>query len=312
MIRPFAWRDLPLLYRMRRRMLILDSRRACIASPPMLHDILLNAPIFRNSYCTLVSDNGPRSAGRHFGRFYHRPGCRHAQLCFLGPEEQLHEGEGNLLLEALITAAGERGAHMLIAEADEQNAGFLSLRNAGFIIYTRQRIWKVSAKTMPPAQVSQWRTAVPEDIPSMQNLYLNLVPPMVQQVEPDPFTNHHFWVNWRGQELNGFLEVVQGPKGIRLQPYFHPAVRTIDDLLIGFLQQYRPIPGSDVYVCIRAYQGGFAAPLLALDFVPWSDQAVMARRLTAMVQQGVHAGRPAIEGAQAEVSAPMTQMDTQG
>ena len=239
--------------------------------------------------------------------------CRHAQLCFLGPEEQLLEGEGNLLLEALITAAGDRGAHMLIAEADEQNAGFLSLRKAGFIIYTRQRIWKASAKTMPSAQVSQWRTAVPEDIPSMQNLYLNLVPPMVQQVEPDPFTNHHFWVNWRGQELNGFLEVVQGPKGIRLQPYFHPAVRTIDDPADRFSPAVSPLTRQRC-LCLhsRPIQGGFAAPLLALDFVPWSDQAVMARRLTAMVQQGVHAGRPAIEGAQAEVSAPMTQMDTQG
>ncbi|MBN2555025.1 MAG: hypothetical protein JXA97_03715 [Anaerolineales bacterium] len=312
MIRSFAWRDLPLLYRMRRRMLILDSHRACIASPPMLHDILLNAPIFRNYYCALVSDTGGGAAGQQFGRFHHRPGYRHAQLCFIGPVEQLDEEHGNLLLEALIAAAGERGAHMLIAEADEQSVGFLPLRNAGFIIYARQRIWKAGAITTPSAQTSIWRTAVPEDIPAMQNLYLNLVPPMVQQVEPGPFTNHHFWVNWSGQELNGILEVVQGPTGIRLQPYFHPAVRTIDDLLIGFLRQYRPLPGSDVYVCVRSYQGGFAAPLLALGFVPWSDQAVMGRRLTAMVQQGVHAGMPLIDGAQAEISAPMTHMDTQG
>jgi len=312
MVNPVSWRDLPWLYRMRRRMLILDSRRAYTNTPLSLQNILLSDLLIDNNSCTLVASSGGLRAQRIVGQFHHRGGHRHARLAFLGPEERLYGQEALGLLDELIRSSGERGAHMLIAEVDEKCAALDLLRRSGFAVYARQCIWKSGPEHgLTPAAPSLWRTAVPSDLAAMQVLYTHLVPPMVQQVEPKPFTNGQFWVHWKGQELLAILEVIRGPLGVRLQPYFHPAVRMIEDLLLQVLQQYLPLGNIPAYVCIRSYQGGFSAPLESLGFVPWSDQAVMVRRLTAAVAQRALKALPALEGTQAEPSAPMSRYTTQ-
>ena len=259
----------------------------------------------------MIAGGGKLRGQRIIGQVHHRSKHRHARLAFLGPEDQLFGQNALALLDELIRASGENGAQMLIADVDEESAALDLLRRSGFAICARQRIWKVSPEHhFPPATPSPWRTAAPEDLPAMQSLYTNLVPPMVQQIEPNPFTNGQFWVHWNGPELLAILEVIRGPLGVRLQPYFHPAVRQIEELLLQVIQHYLPLSKRPMFVCVRSYQGGFAAPLEKLGFTPWNDQAVMVRRLTVSVTQRALAPLPSLEG-QAEVSAPISRYKTQ-
>lgn len=312
MTRPFALRDIPWLYRMRRRMLVLDSRQAYTQPTLMLHDLLFNHADLSSTYCRLIEGDGARRSGRIIGQIYHRPGHRHARLSFLGPEERLGQASTTALLEGLIAEAGQRGAHMLIAEVDEQSTVFELLRHAGFAIFARQRIWHIQRPPVEaPASISsQWRTATPEDRNALHHLYINLIPPLVQQVDPDPFANNHrFWVHCHNGDLVAILDVTRGPLGVRLQPYFHPAVQSIQSLLTNFLARYGAAAQTDLYVCVRSYQGGFAMPLQELGFSPCSDQAVMVRRLTAAVHQNVPASLPALDGTQPEPTAPISRYD---
>lgn len=312
MTRPFALRDIPWLYRMRRRMLVLDSRQAYTQPTLMLHDLLFNHADLSSLYCRLIEDDGARRPGRIIGQFYHRPGQRHARLSFLGPEERLEQASTTALLEGLIAEAGQRGAHMLIAEVDEKSTIFELLRHTGFAIFARQRIWHTQQPPLetPMTTAAQWRTATPEDRHTMQHLYINIVPPLVQQVDPDPFeSNHHFWVHCQGGDMVAILDVTRGPLGVRLQPYFHPAVQPIQALLTNFLTHYRAAAETSLYVCVRSYQGGFALPMQELGFSPCSDQAVMVRRLTAAVHQNVTASLPALDGTQPEPTAPISRYD---
>jgi len=312
MTRPFGWRDLPWLYRMRHRMLILDSRRAYTHPPLMLHDLLFNHGDISNAYCRLVEYGGQARSNRIVGQLCHRPGHRHARLSFIGPEDRLDQPGTTALLEGLISEAGLRGAHMLVADVDEDNPVFEHLRRAGFAIFARQRIWHSTAAPLEIAKAfpSLWRTASPGDRPAMQRLYASLVPPLVQQIDPAPFTDHHaYWVHWRGDALLGILDVTRGPLGVRLQPFFHPEVQSVRGLVTNFLAHYRPTPDTALFVCVRSYQGGIGLPLQDLGFSPCCDQAVMVRRLTAAVHENSAAMLPTLDGKQAEASAPISRYD---
>ena len=306
MIRPMDWRDLAMLHRLRSRGLCLDSQLDSTRGPDAFHDALLDPFSRSRNTCTLIARSDDAIAVGQFTRQ-----IRHvfARLTFLGPVEALSLSPGLNLVDALSQAAGSHNIHHLIAEIDEHSPAFELLRRAGFAVYARQRIWQHSLPlSIDPERIDvDWRLEAATDVAAIRSLYQNLVPGLVQQVEAPPSSNDRSLVRWRQEELLGYLEMEDGPRGLWVQAYIHPAVERTDDLLISFLKHVNTSTQKPLYFCVRSYQAGLSRILQDLGFVPRSDQAVMVKRLTVAMRDRVSAALPAIEGTQPEPTAPITQ-----
>lgn len=315
-IRTFDWRHVALLARVRDLGLCLDSQLAFTRGAHALQNALLDPFIRGKSAITLVSRNGDIEA---VGQCIYRSDAPNARLSFFGPAEALDSDAGLKLLESLAAAVGEHGAPNLIAEVDERSDAFERLRSAGFAIYARQRIWRlVEAKEdFEPAESDNWRFETvesdiwrvekTEDKIAAQSLYHNIVPGLVQQVEPPPTRPGHNLVYWREGELLGYLDVERGSLGTWIQPYFHPAVEGFQGLLGAHLKQVRG--DRPVYVCVRSYQSWMSRPLERLWFEPAVDQAVMVKRLAIGVRSQVASPLPAVEGTYPEPTAPIARIE---
>jgi hypothetical protein len=312
-IRAFDWRDFALLQRVRNRGICLHSQLNYTRGPHSFQATLLEMFTRGRSFHTLVarpeSDHGVEAL-EHVQIHDNQP---QAHLAYLTPEEALGSASGLGLLEAAARLAGQHGCQTLIAEVDENSVAFEALRKAGFGVYARQRIWQLNQSFSGDLEPKEraWRPEIRRDHNAIQSLYLNIVPAMVQQVEPPPQKHGRGLVYWMEGEMLGYLDLARGPRGIWIQPYFHPAAHLSDDLLAGFIQGFAPSASKPVFVCVRSYQGGLGGSLDRLGFAPCSDQAVMVKRLAHMVSDRARASLPAIEGTQPEPTAPFAHFDHQ-
>jgi hypothetical protein len=316
MIRSFDWRDLSLLHRVRHRGLCLDSQLAYTRGPNVLQHALLDMLNPGRAAHTLVLRPGGQAS---IGQVLVRAGRTGAHIAFISPAEVLEDKEGVELLDALARAAGERGAHSLIAEVDEDSPAFESLRRSGFAIYSRQRIWECrpeapAARAAAPGSPSAagWRLESPADSVAITGLYANLVPALVQQVEPPPTDHEQGLVHWRQGELLGYLGMNSGPRGVWVQPYFHPAAEDPERLLAQALEEIQDRRTRPLYMCVRSYQSWMTAPLHELGFQARADQAVMVKRLAVSLRQVQPALMPALEGTLPKPTAPFTQTRADG
>ena len=309
-IRPYDWRDLILLHRLRNRGMCLDTRLMFTRGVLALRHAPLSTLIPGGNVCTLVSraDNSDELPAA--GQFLIRNNQLPARLVFISPREILSRPEGASLLEAMAHVAGERGAPALIAEIDERDPAADILHAAGFAIYSRQRILRLDSAVEVKAVLDEetWRSATDRDYIAIQSLYTNLVPALVQQVEPPPSRYEQGLVYWSQGELLGFLDIERGPQGIWVQPYFHPAAELDDNLLSGFLLGFSPSQNCPLFICVRSYQGGLSQSLNQLGFEPCSSQAVMVKRLATPVRRPVLGKIPALDGTQPEPSAPFANI----
>jgi hypothetical protein len=85
-------------------------------------------------------------------------------------------------------------------------------------------------------------------------LYANLVPGLVQQVEPSPVNQIRGLVYYRGSELLAFVELKYGPRGIWVQPFIHPDAENVVEPIFSFLNDLPYRRSRPVYVCVRSYQ----------------------------------------------------------
>lgn len=312
MIRPFDWRDLHLLHRIRHRGLCLDSQLAYTRGPNVLQYALLDMLSPGRMAHTLVLRPGGEAS---IGQVQLPAGRNGAHIVFISPAEVLEERGGAELLEAMARAAAEHGAHNLIAEVDEDSPAFESLRRAGFAIYSRQRIWRRVPSSPPAARPAAeaapvWRPETPADEMAVAGLYANLVPALVQQVEPPPARHDRGLVHWRQGELLGYLGVNTGPRGVWVQPYFHPAAEDPEQLLAQSLEDlHDPRP---LHMCVRSYQSWMTAPLHDLGFEALADQAVMVKRLAVSLRQPQPVLIPAMEGTLPKPTAPFSRTRIDG
>jgi hypothetical protein len=302
MIRSFDWRDLGLLHRVHDDGLCLDSQLAFTRGSNTLQTLLLDMITPGRSACTLVARSEDEEDQDAIGQILHRAGEPHARLSFIGPTDAMTSPSCSRLLDALSHTAGERGAQHLIAEVDEQSSIFEHIRKAGFAIYARQRIWRLDGKPnldLPPKS-NAWRAETETDESSINHLYLNIVPALVQQVELPPRVDRGDYVHCSEGELLGYLDIERGSLGVWVDPYFHPAVENLDELLTSFLASYRDNQKRPLYFPVRSYQGWIGHALERIGFEPCSDQAVMVKRLAVPVRKPAIASLPAVEGTHPE------------
>jgi hypothetical protein len=243
------------------------------------------------------------------GQFIHLPGNAISHLTFLAPDHALDAGLVCGLLEYMIVLSGERGAMRLLADADEHSHVFETLRQCGFAIYNRQRIWRfMPQNNRIRSSGHAWRVATDQDVIPVRNLYNNLVPGLVQQIEPFSLQRPRGMVYYQNGELLAYLELKLGHRGVWVQPFIHPDAEDAPSHLLDFIGKVSGRQKRPIYVCIRSYQSWLEPAIEDMGAQAGQRQAVMVRQLIMPQKVTRPFAIPALEGGQTEVSAPIAQL----
>ena len=287
-IRPLDLLDLPMLSRYRNEALPLDSTRALTRGNPLgAGGFLAHLNLARHVYSAVSKENGTSL----LGSVIHTRGETFARLLYLAPAAQLTHPGLSPLIEHLSAEAGGWGAFHVTAEVDETSEAFIALRNSGFAVYAWQRMWNVSS-VAETGQRSDWRRIREVDLQAVQNLYHQIVPPLIQPVEPVPRRA----VGMICQDgMKCYVSLSSGALGIVLTPLIHPDATDVGTKLASLIAQLPDRRGRPVYLCVRSYQAWLEPALADLGAQASARQAVMVKHLARLVkeEQAVKAVQPA-------------------
>ena len=293
MIRLFQLRDLPLVHRLGERGVAFEAESALIDSPHPVRNALVNRLVGRK-YFTYVWKSDSKE-GSAFVQVRCEEDCSAARLIFLGASSAAGEEEDQngidediwlTLLDDLIVATGSRGAHNLIAEVHETGPEFPVIRQAGFAVYTRQDIW-ISEEFSEADNHAELRDFRELDDWDVFVLYSNIVPRLIQSVEPNPpIHTGNNWVLREGDELSAHVHINDGPVASWMRLFIHPNAHTKPKSIIqAALAAGQPSKERPVYCCVRRYQSWLQGPLQEAGFRYWGSQAVMVKHMTKAVKQ---------------------------
>jgi hypothetical protein len=306
-VRLFDWRDLPALYNYRNKSVFLHSSLVLTRGSWTISGALLSSFAPTAGISTYVSVDNGDTDHKLIGQTIQTPGSQIAQLTFLAPEEALDSGALPGLLEYLSGQAISGGAFRLLADVEEGTMVFDALRVVGFAIYARQRIWQlVGSPSAEPTGVT-WRTATDRDVIAIRSLYNNLMPGLVQQVEPFLADRLSGLVHYQEGTLLGYVELKYGHRGVWVQPFIHPDAEHVADGVIDLVQNLPRRLSRPLYICVRSYQSWLEPRVEELGAKPGPRQALMVKHL-AIPKKAVRSyALPAIEGGRPEVTTPITQ-----
>lgn len=306
-IRTFDWRDLPALHRYRQQSVFLHSSLVLTRGPMLISGALLSivAPAMGISTSVIVDDRDKDQM--LIGQSIHSLGSQSAQLTFLTPDEALDSEGLSPLLEHLSAQAVGRGAFRLLADVDEDTQAFEALHQAGFAIYARQRIWQLKGIPGRPSVTTDWRHASERDLIPVRSLYSNIIPGLVQQVEPFPAERLNGLIYRQGDDLLAYVELKYGHQGVWAQPFVDPDLEDVTGRMADLLANLPNRFSRPVYLCVRSYQSWLESAMEELGGEPGLRQAMMVKHL-AIPQKALRAvSLPNLEGGRPEVSAPISQ-----
>jgi len=287
-IRPLDLLDLPTLYRYRGEVLSLDTARLLTRGNPLgAMGLMAYLNPDRHIYSAVASENGAAL----LGGISHTNGDSFAKLLYLAPAVQLTHPGLTALVEHLTAEAGEWGSFHVLAEVDETSEAFPPLRAAGFSVYAWQRIWDLSAvNSQQPAD--GWRKIAAVNLPAVQSLHYQIVPPLLQPIEPEPRRASGLICP---EGARCYVNVSQGMYGILLTPLIHPEATGVAQKIAGLLNHISDRRNRPVYLCVRSYQAWLEPVLEDLGAKVSQRQAVMVKHLARVIkdEQLARATQPA-------------------
>jgi len=303
------WRDLPALHRFRNQSVYLDSSLVLTRGTMLMPGALLSSLAPATGVFTAVSNGKNHEQSIVFGQVIHLQGWQFARLTFLTPDDALSSETVSPLLEYLITLCGQRGALRMIAEVDDQTLAFDALHAENFVIYARQRIWKFAEQPLAIPGSNPWQTAVSQDVIEIRSLCNNLVPGLVQQMEPYSAQNPRGLVYYQRGTLLAYADLKYGHRGVWVQPFIHPAAEDVSEQLAQLFWRISSRHTRPVYLCVRSYQSWLEPILESLGGQEGPRQAVIARHLAIAQKAARPVALPAREAGQPEVTAPIAQSE---
>lgn len=289
-IRPLDILDIPTLARYRNDVLTLDNARALTRGHPLgAMGLLAYVNPVRHIYAAVA--NGTNDS--LLGGIIHTRGDTYAKLLYIAPGSRLEHPELISLLEHLSVEAGNWKAFHVLAEVDETSGAFPALRMAGFSVYAWQRMWNVShiqktesGQTRLPerAEGSAWRRMKSVDLPAVQSLHYQIVPPLLHPVEPAPNREIGFVY---AEGMKCYVSVTAGAYGIVLMPLVHPEEKNVSEKLAELVKNFPDRNGRPVYFCVRSYQTWLEPVLEDLGASVAPRQAVMVKHLAHLVKAGL-------------------------
>lgn len=311
-IRSFDWRDLPALHRYRNKSVFLNSLMVLTRGPMLIPGALLSSFPSATGVLTSVSvDNGDTDQTL-IGQAIHTTGSQCAYMTLLAPDGALDSEAVPALLDNLSNRTTKLGAFRLLADVDESTTAFEVLRKAGFGIYARQQIWQLEEQPVGDPVGIDWQTATEADLIAVRSLYHNLIPGLVQHVEPFSDDRLSGFVYRQDGDLLAYAELKYGRRGIWMQPFIHPDAEELAKGLIDLLVHLPYRLSRPVYLCVRSYQSWLEREVEKLGAKPGPRQAMMVKHL-AVPQKAVRSvALPALERGQPEVTTPIAQTRYEG
>ncbi len=297
-IRPIDLLDLPSLYHHRSEAVTLDTARALTRGNPLgAVGLLAYANPARHIYGAIgetkdeSKDDDDWSRRSILGGIIQTRGDHYARLLYLAPVTNLQHPELNSLLENLSNEAGKWGAFHVLAEVEESGEAFIPLRKAGFSVYAWQRMWDVSEVSEATGNAG-WRRVRSVHMTAVQGLYHQIVPPLLQPIEPVP-NDPTGWMY--DEDTKCYIGVTHGVYGIVLLPLIHPEATEVSHKLAALIASLPDRRNRSVYVCVRSYQAWLEPVLEDLGARAGARQAVMVKHLTRLIkdEQAVKVTRPA-------------------
>jgi hypothetical protein len=277
-IRPLAIFDLPYLYSFREEAIGLDTARTLTRGSPLgAVGLMAYVNPARHIYSAIA--NGAEDSV--LGGIIHSKDETFAKLLYLAPASQLGHPDLPALIENLAAQAGEWGAFHVLAEVDETSEAFVPLRKSGFSVYAWQRMWDVSQIT-ETGSGAEWTKVKSVHVHSMQNLYYQIVPPLLHPVEPHPRDGALGWMCNEGVKC--YVGVSQGVYGIVLAPLIHPESVDVSGKLASLIASLPDRRNRPVFVCVRSYQAWLEPVLADLGARGADRQAVMVKHLAHLVK----------------------------
>jgi hypothetical protein len=287
-IRPLALLDLPYIYSFRDEAVGLDTARLLTRGNPLgAVGLLSYVNPSRHIYSAIA--NGENDSV--LGGIIHTSDEPFAKLYYLAPSSQLEHPYLPDLIENLAEHAGTWGAFHVLAEVDETNDAFVALRKSGFSVYAWQRMWDVSDVDGTGSMFS-WAQVKSVHLPSVQNLYHQIVPPLLHPVESQPRAA----VGWMCNDgAKCYISVSQGVYGIVLTPLIHPEATNVSEKLSSLISHLPDRRNRPVYICVRSYQAWIEPVLADLGAKAAERQAVMVKHLARLVKDAAvaRASQPA-------------------
>ena len=244
-IRPLAILDLPYLYGFRDEAVGLDATRTLTRGNP-LGAVGLLSYINPSQHVYSVIANGEKESV--LGGITHVRDETFAKLYYIAPSSQLDHPELPSLIDTLSSQAGTWGAFHVLAEVDETNNAFVSLRKSGFSVYAWQRMWDVSKLTESGSK-SSWTHVKSIHVPTLQSLYHQIVPQLLHPVEPQPKVTGGWMFN---EGAKGYVSIAHGSQGIVLTPLIHPEATDVSAKLIALINNLPDRRNRPVYICVRS------------------------------------------------------------
>lgn len=276
-VRSLALLDLPYLYGFREEAIGLDTARTLTRGNPLgAVGLMAYVNPARHIYSAIA--NGEKDSV--FGGIIHSQGETFAKILYLAPSTQLSHPELPALIENLAAQAGSWEAFHVIAEVDETSDAFVPLRRSGFSVYAWQRMWDVSEIAESDSSL-EWTRVRPINLPAVQSLYHQIVPPLLQPIEPQP-RNAVGWMCNEGPKCH--VSISQGVYGIVLTPLIHPEATDVGEKLASMVNHLPDRRNRPVYICVRSYQAWLEPVLADLGAKAGSRQAVMVKHLVHMVK----------------------------
>ncbi|MDD2923062.1 MAG: hypothetical protein PHQ36_12325, partial [Anaerolineales bacterium] len=215
------------------------------------------------------------------GGVIHTRGDSFAKLLYLAPSSHLDQRQLPALIEHLAAQAGEWNAFQVLAEVDETSGVFPALRAVGFSVYAWQKIWDVShiekTETNP---TSGWARTQSVDLPAVQNLHYQIVPPLLHPIEPAP----NRALGFVADEVKCYASITAGIYGIVLTPFIHPDEHHASERIAALVANLPDRRGRKIYLCARSYQTWLDPALEDLGAQALPRQAVMVKHLTRLVK----------------------------
>lgn len=247
-----------------------------------------------------------RGSGKLIGQVHRSPSSSGAQINYLLQPEGADPEDIVALLEGLVQEAGHWGSKQVTADLNIDSTIFPQFRRAGFSLLTKQRVY--CFKDLPEIGGDQggWRIWTSKDIPVMRRLYLTLVPPLIQPVEP--LTRREMLgLVYRDQKgsLQAYVDLVYGPVGAWALPLIHPQTEvSIDVLLSQMLNSLPELNGRPVYVNARSYQPWVESGLDAVGGAPGPEQGLMIHYLALRQRIGADFRFAPVENGKPEPTVP--------
>jgi hypothetical protein len=308
-IRPFDLRDLSLLYRYRRHGIFLDSALVLTRGPMLIPAGALTSYLApATGIFTYLCNQVDHKKTPLLGQVVHSSGSSFARLSFLAPESMLESTSLQLMLDQIAYRIGARGAFHVLAEVEDGLKAFEALRQAGFAIYARQGLWELRGLPEGRARQIEWHPYRRRDLADVHALYNNLVPGLVQQIEPPPKYRTRGMIYREDGEVRVYVELKYGRQGIWAQPYVHPDTEDFAGCLVHLLKNLPNRRSRPIYLCVRSYQSWLERAVEEIGAEILSRQAVMVRHLAVTKKIAETFKLPAMNGTKVEPTAPFIRM----